>query len=186
MSLLVFAGGAQFAAVELWTWPVPVLALLLSTLLINSRHILMGASLGPKLKGFSLVQKLVGAHFLIDEGWALAERRALQTPITPAYWFSLTCTLPAVWVGSSLLGAWLGSFLGDPADFGADFAFPAIFIALIAGFWTGPRSAVPIAASAAASAAVHLTAGPPWHVAAGSFAGIAAAWLVAGPEETKR
>jgi predicted branched-subunit amino acid permease len=35
MSLLVFAGGAQFAAVELWTWPVPVLALLLSTLLIN-------------------------------------------------------------------------------------------------------------------------------------------------------
>src|SRR5690606_31462283 len=54
MSLLVFAGGAQFAAMELWTWPVPVAALAFSTLLVNARHILMGASLGPKLSGFTL------------------------------------------------------------------------------------------------------------------------------------
>ena len=53
MSLFVFAGGAQFAAVELWTYPVPILALAFSTLLINARHVLMGASLAPKMKGFS-------------------------------------------------------------------------------------------------------------------------------------
>src|ERR1041384_2141214 len=40
MSLLVFAGGAQFAAIEIWTYPVPVFALVVSTLLINPRHIL--------------------------------------------------------------------------------------------------------------------------------------------------
>ena len=45
MSALVFAGGAQFAAVEMWASPTPVLALIFSTLLINSRHVLMSASL---------------------------------------------------------------------------------------------------------------------------------------------
>jgi len=48
MSTLVIAGGAQFAAIELWGYPVPVAAILFSTLLVNARHVLMGASLAPK------------------------------------------------------------------------------------------------------------------------------------------
>ncbi|MFX5145956.1 AzlC family ABC transporter permease, partial [Acinetobacter baumannii] len=38
MSIFVFAGGAQFAALEIWTTPAPVLLLMFSTLLINARH----------------------------------------------------------------------------------------------------------------------------------------------------
>ena len=94
MSILVFAGGAQFAALELWTWPVPVLALAFSTLLINARHVLMGASLAPKFGEFSLFQRLLGASVLTDEAWALAERRALRRQLTPAYWFAVAATLP--------------------------------------------------------------------------------------------
>jgi predicted branched-subunit amino acid permease len=85
MSVIVFAGGAQFAAIELWAWPVPVAALVFSTLLINSRHVLMGASLSGKLRGFSLGRQLAAFFFLTDESWALSELRAMQTPITPAY-----------------------------------------------------------------------------------------------------
>ena len=87
-----------------------------------------------------------------------------------------------MWVGSTLLGAWLGSFLGDPARFGADFAFSALFIGLIAGFWRGPRTLFTIAASGGTSALVYLLAGPPWHVAAGAAAGIVAAYLAAPKE----
>ena len=47
MSIMVFAGGAQFAAIELWASPAPVAALVFSTLPINARHVLMGASLRP-------------------------------------------------------------------------------------------------------------------------------------------
>jgi 4-azaleucine resistance transporter AzlC len=176
MSLLVFAGGAQFAAVELWTYPVPVLALAFSTLLINARHVLMGASLATKLNGFSLLQRFCAFHFLTDESWALAERRALRQPIVPAYWFALASMLPIAWVGSTVLGAWLGSFMGEPERLGADFAF----IGLIAGFWRGRVTGVVIAASGAASALTYLVMGPPWHVAAGAFAGIAIAWAVPG------
>src|SRR5262245_28114658 len=72
MSLLVFAGGAQFAAIEIWSYPVPIFTLVLSTLLINARHILMGASLGPKLRALTTSQRLLGCFTLADENWALA------------------------------------------------------------------------------------------------------------------
>lgn len=182
MSLLVFAGGAQFAALELWTWPVPVAALIFSTLLINARHVLMGASLAPKMVGFSLRQRLIGLFFLTDEAWALAERRALTHRLTPSYWFGLAFVLPVAWVGSTVLGAWFGSLLGDPERLGADFAFTALFIGLVAGFWNGRVTAFTVAASGAAAALTYTLVGPPWHVAAGAFAGIAAAYLAAPPE----
>lgn len=175
MSVLVFAGGAQFAAVELWTYPMPVGTLIFSAALINARHILMGASLARRLGRFSPAQRLVGMHFLTDESWALAERRAWQRELTPVYWFAMAASLPPVWIGCTALGALLGSFLGDPRTVGADFAFTALFIGLIAGFWRGRSTFVTVAASGGAAAVVYALAGPPWHVAAGALSGIAAA-----------
>ena len=45
MSALVFAGSAQFVALGLWATPLPVLAIVLTTLVVNLRHVLMGAAL---------------------------------------------------------------------------------------------------------------------------------------------
>jgi 4-azaleucine resistance transporter AzlC len=183
MSLLVFAGGAQFAGIELWAYPVPVAALAFSTLLVNARHVLMGASLAPKTRTFSPLQRFLGFFFLTDEAWALSERRAAERMLTPAYWFASAAVLPLAWVGSSTLGAVAGAFLGDPQRYGADFAFTALFIGLIAGFWKGRGTAVTIAASAAVAALVYTVFGPPWHVAAGAAAGIAAAYVAAAESE---
>jgi 4-azaleucine resistance transporter AzlC len=198
MSIIVFAGGAQFAAVEIWSWPVPVFALVVSTLLINSRHVLMGMSLTPKLsESFSRPRILAGFYFLTDESWSLAEVHALQRPVTPAFWFAVSTILPVAWISSTFLGAVGGTFLGPPERYGADFAFAALFIGLIAGFWrvkyrdvflaikpsTVTRTLVPIFASGLVAALVYVTAGPPWHVLAGAFAGILAAYLSAPPEK---
>ncbi len=183
MSLLVFAGGAQFAAIGLWTYPVPIFAIVFSTLLINSRHLLMSASVTSKMTGFSRAGRLFAMFFLVDEIWAFAERRALSRPVTPAYWVGLAAPMFVAWMGATFLGAVLGSFMGDPARFGADFAFAAVFIGLTATFWKGVRSAFTIAASLAASALVYLVIGSPWHVAAGALAGIVAAWLAADPAD---
>src|SRR4051794_3205211 len=81
MSLLVFAGGAQFAAIETWIQPAPILTLAFATFLINARHVLMGASLSSKL-ALSRSQKFAALFFLTDETWALSERRALARPVT--------------------------------------------------------------------------------------------------------
>jgi 4-azaleucine resistance transporter AzlC len=182
MSVIVFAGGAQFAAIETWVYPVPVATLTLATLLINARHVLMGASLGPKLRA-SRWQKFIGFYFLTDESWALAERRSLDRPVTAAYWFAMAMTLPVSWIGSTILGAVLGSLLGDPARLGADFAFTALFIGLIGGFGHGRVALVTVATSGAVAALVYVFLGAPWHVASGALAGIAAAYLAAGTEE---
>src|SRR5437867_3427060 len=47
MSGLVFAGGAQFVALSLWMAPLPVAAIVLTTLVVNVRYLLMGAALRP-------------------------------------------------------------------------------------------------------------------------------------------
>ena len=79
MSAMVFAGGAQFAAIEQWMQPAPIVALAFGTLLINARHILMGASLTPKTASFSAGQRFLGFFAMADENWALSERRAAAT-----------------------------------------------------------------------------------------------------------
>jgi branched chain amino acid efflux pump len=175
MSLVVFAGGAQFAAIEIWSFPVPVFALVVSTSLINVRHVLMGASLRPKLHALSAPQRLLGCFTLADENWALAERRAAVRALSPTYFLVMGVAFWANWVVWSLVGALLGPVLGDPKRLGADFAFTAIFIALIVSLRTGPRSGVVVAASALTAAFVRGLIGSPWHVLSGAMAGIVAA-----------
>lgn len=178
MSVLVFAGGAQFAALETWIHPAPVLTLAFATFLINARHILMGASLSPKMT-MSRSEKFIAFFFLTDEAWALSERRALERPVTGAYWCAMSIALYVTWSSATMLGAIVGSFLGDPARLGADFAFTALFIGLIAGFGRGAVTLVAVAVSAIVASFVYLWVGAPWHVASGALAGIAGAYFVA-------
>ena len=78
MSFTVFAGSAQFAALEQWVQPVSILTLAFGTVLINCRHILMGASLTPKTALFSPAQRFLGFFMMADENWAMSERRAAR------------------------------------------------------------------------------------------------------------
>ncbi len=57
-------------------------ALAFGTLLINARHILMGASLAPKTTAFSRAQRFLGFFAMADENWAMSERRAAATRLT--------------------------------------------------------------------------------------------------------
>ena len=182
-SFLIFAGGAQFAGLEIWRAPPPILALVFSTLLINARHILMGASLKSKLGQFSFFQRAFGLFFMADENWAMAERRASGRTLTPAYFLAMSIVFWANWTLWSTLGAVGGAFLGDPKRIGADFAFTALFIGLVAGFWKGRSTAITVAASALAAAAAYRLFGPPWHVAAGALSGILAAYLYAARKD---
>jgi branched chain amino acid efflux pump len=183
MGGLVFAGGAQFAAVEIWSYPVPLAAVAFSTLLINARHVLMGASLAPKTRLFARWQRFLSFAVLADENWAFAERRAARQPLTFAYFAGMGAAFWINWIVWSSLGAVLGSFLGDPKRLGADFAFTALFIGLIASFGRGRVTLLAIAASAGAATLAFLAFGAPWHVAAGAVTGIGAAFFAAPREK---
>lgn len=178
MSSLVFAGSAQLVAIEIWTEPAPWVLLALTALTINARHLMMSASLGQKLGGFGLWQRLVGMAFLADEIWALAERRAASGQLHPAYYAGLAALLYGCFVCSTVAGAIVGPAIENPAGWGFDFAFIAIFIGLIVAFWRGPGTGVVIAASAITAVVVENLLGGVWHVLAGGGTGMAAAALL--------
>ena len=178
MSATVFAGGSQFIAIDLWTHPVPVLTLVISTIVVNLRHVLMGAALSPHLTRFSTTKKAGAMALLADEVWALAIKRAASHPLTPIYYAGLSIPLWVMWVSTTTVGAILGDGIEDPAQFGFDFAFAAIFLCLLVGLWQGVgRSALPLAAAASVAILTHWTIPGVWYVFLGGLAGALAGAL---------
>lgn len=85
MAGLNFGGGSEFAAIEVWTSPPHVLLIVAMTLLINSRHLLMGASLAPYLKHLPMKRVLPMLFFMCDESWAMGLKDASQRKGIPAF-----------------------------------------------------------------------------------------------------
>src|SRR5262245_58372969 len=179
MSTFVFAGSSQFVAIDLWREPAPWVLIGLTTLTINARHVMMGASLSRRLDAFTPRQRLVSLFFLADEVWAMAERRAAAGTLSPAFYAGLAAMLYGNWVLWTVSGTLLGAAIKNPAAWGFDFAFAAIFLGLIVGFWQGRGTGLVIAVSAIAAVAIERWLGGVWHILAGAFAGMAAAAILA-------
>ena len=67
MSGFVFAGASQFVAVGLWATPLPVAAIIFTTLIINLRHLLMSAALSPWFLRLPPAAAYGSLFFLNDE-----------------------------------------------------------------------------------------------------------------------
>src|SRR3546814_2877840 len=135
MGATVFAGASQFVAVEIWTTPPAVALLAATALMVNLRHVLMGAALAPHLRGWSRGATYGGLFFMADEIWAFALQRGAKTPLTPAYYLGLSLPLYLGWIATTTLGAIFGGVLQDPARYGLDFAFTAVFLTLLVSLW---------------------------------------------------
>lgn len=175
MSALVFAGGSQFVALDIWTHPAHWATLGLAALVVNIRHVLLSMSIGRKLTAFPGWLRYLSMLVLADEIWAMAEKRAWGATLTPAWYAGLAIPFYLVWVLTGLIGAALGAKIGNPAALGLDFAFTAVFIVLVAGFWKGRETGLILLASAAAAVVVHALVPGAWYIAAGATAGIVAA-----------
>ena len=172
MSTIVFAGSSQFVAVDLWRDPAPWLFLGFTALIVNIRHVLMGASLARHMGNFPRGSKALSLFVMCDEAWAFAERRALSHPLTLAYYLGLALPCWVTWLISSYFGAVIGTRFGDPAHYGVDFAFAAMFIAILAGFWKGPRTGAVLAASGLVAALAKLFIPGAWYIVLGGLAGV--------------
>ncbi|KAA3507233.1 branched-chain amino acid ABC transporter permease [Rhizobium rhizogenes] len=175
MSILVFAGGSQFVAMDLWTHPASWSALGFAALLVNLRHVLMSASIAGKLDDFTGWRKYAAMLVLTDESWALSEFRAVAGRLTAAFFTGAALPIYLVWNIATLTGALLGSVMGDMTVIGLDFAFPAVFIVLLMGFWKGRETGLVLLASAAAAFVTHALVPGAWYIAAGALAGLSVA-----------
>jgi 4-azaleucine resistance transporter AzlC len=130
MSLLVFTGASQFAAIGIIDGGGSPAAALGSALLLAARNTAYGIAVAPLLRG-PLRQRLVAAHLVVDEpaGLALAEEGPARQ--RQAFWFA-GVALFVCWNVGTLVGSLSGQAIGDPETFGLDAAFPAGFVALLA------------------------------------------------------
>ena len=178
MSASVFAGAAQFVAIEVWHDPVPWVLLTVTALIVNIRHVLMGASLSRHMGAIDRRWHPLMMFLMADENWAFSERRALKTPLSLSYYFGLALPMWITWTASSLIGAIVGRSFVDPAAYGFDFAFSAMFIGILAGFWKGPRTGAVLGASAIAAALAKLYVPGAWYIVIGGIVGVIVAALL--------
>lgn len=179
MSLLVFAGSAQFVAAGLLGQGVGVALIVLTTFIVNLRHTFYAATLGPHLRGLSQRWLAPLAFWLTDETFAVAIHRYQQQPgMAHRQWYYLGSALAMYgnWQLCTLIGIIAGSQLAGLADWGLEFAMIATFIGIIV-----PRiiSRPMLACALAAGAVAVLARDLPYQLGlmAGSLAGIAAGVL---------
>lgn len=133
MSLMVHAGSAQFAVVGMWN-ASGAIAIILATLIINLRHLLMGASVAPYLRALPLRWKALLAVWMSDESYALAMAAYQQGRGSHLYFFGANLGIYIIWPLSGLIGGIIGAAIPDPARFGLDLIFPLAFLGLISSF----------------------------------------------------
>jgi len=130
MSVLVFAGAAQFASVSVLAAGGGVASAVTAGLLINARFLPMGLALAPALRGGPLRRAAEG-QAMVDASWALANRG--DGRFDRDMMIGATIPQAACWWTGTALGALGGSLIGDPQALGLDAMFPAFYLALLVG-----------------------------------------------------
>lgn len=135
MSALVFAGSAQFIAVSLLASGTGLLVILITTMIVNLRHLLYSASLLPYVRHLPQPWRIGLAFALTDESFAVVHRHYLlsRAPLIYQHWYSLGSCLAmySVWFLCTLSGVLLGQALPSMADWGLDFAMVATLIGIV-------------------------------------------------------
>ena len=130
MSLMVFAGASQFIAVGMIASGIATLPIILTTLAVNSRHLLMSSAIAPFFKGLSLKKVIALSAQLTDESFAVAMADTSKISGRPNYQIALQMTAWLAWFAGSVIGGVFGSLI-DSASFGIPFAMTALFICLL-------------------------------------------------------
>ncbi|HVM40130.1 MAG TPA: AzlC family ABC transporter permease [Acidimicrobiia bacterium] len=128
MSLLVFAGASQFAAVGIVAAGGTEISAVASGVLLNTRELPFGMAVG-RLLGDGRARRAVGSQLVIDESTALALAQPDAGLGRLAFWGAGI----AVYVTWNL-ATWAGALAGSGLDVeaaGLDAAFPAAFVALV-------------------------------------------------------
>ncbi|MEE1243551.1 AzlC family ABC transporter permease [Frisingicoccus sp.] len=138
MSLLIYAGSMQFAAINLISSGAGLITVALTTLMVNARHLFYGISMVDKYKDTKPYKPYL-IFGLTDETYSLV----CDGPgLTKEDYFQITLFDQIYWVTGSVLGVVIGERV--PFDFaGVDFALTALFVSIVADQWVTNKDHVP-------------------------------------------
>ena len=169
MSLLIFSGTLQVATLGLLASSAGPVAIIVTAIALNTRHVVLGMIVRPRLTG-STVRRALTAWFLIDESFGLAltagQRAGVVLVVGGGIFYAAWQV--GTWLG--VLGARVVSLEGV-----AGAVFPVLFIGLAA--LTSRRRSDAVRAAVAGALVAAMSLFPPLY----PFAAIIAALVVSGP-----
>jgi 4-azaleucine resistance transporter AzlC len=131
MSLIVFAGAAQLAAIQLIGSNASIAIILFTVLVINMRFVVYGISLSPYIKGFKGWKKLL-VYGIVDQTYAASINR-FENKSHPEdeeqYFLGTVTAIWATWIVGTAVGSILGSWI--PEGLNLDFIIPLIFLSIL-------------------------------------------------------
>jgi len=130
LSVIVFAGASQLAAIDLLGANSPLAVVILTAVVINLRMMMYSASIAPKLRDQPARWKALMAYLLTDQAYALSIARYRDESIDRRWYFlGAALTLWVTWQATTVIGYVLGA--GVPDTWGLEFAVPLVFLALL-------------------------------------------------------
>lgn len=142
MSLIVFAGSAQYVAITFLTTIFNPVNALIMTLVVNARHLFYGISLLDKYR-FTGKFKPYLIFGLCDETFSIACSVDPPENIDKNwFYFFITLLNHTYWVLGSAIGGLLGSMLEFDTK-GLDFALTALFVVIFVDQWKNHKDHKP-------------------------------------------
>jgi 4-azaleucine resistance transporter AzlC len=171
MSIIVFAGSAQFIAVGLFASGTGPAAVILTTFVVNLRHMLMAASLAPYLTGWKKRYLAFFSYELTDETFALHSAASSKLGECRLEALSLNITAQTSWVIGTILGIVASGLIGDVKPLGLDYALEAMFIGLLVGQCDSPVRVITALLSGGIATLLYLAGWHQFHIIVATVAG---------------
>ena len=149
MSLFIYAGSMQYAAVGLLTGGASLIAVALTTLAVNARHVFYGVSMLDKYKNTGMLKPYL-IFGLTDETYSLTCSVDHTMPEYGKYSLLVTLLDHAYWVCGTALGVLLGAVIPFNTE-GIDFALTALFLTVFIEQWLSAKRYFPALVGVGAS-----------------------------------
>jgi predicted branched-subunit amino acid permease len=185
ITTLVFAGASQFAALEMWQEPLPVLPLLLSTLAINARFLLMSASLYPWLRDLRPAARYGCAVLLTDSNWAMSMTAYYRGENNAGILLGSGLALWVAWVIGGWIGVCFSSGITAPERFGLDVIMGCFLLTMLLSGRRDFPVLLPWSVAGLAALAAVWWLPPHTHVVVGGLAGGCASLLLPFRSDTQ-
>ncbi|QSX38448.1 AzlC family ABC transporter permease [Shewanella sedimentimangrovi] len=130
MSAIIFAGSAQLVALGMLKAASGLMAILVTTALITSRHLLYAMAMREAISPLPLRWRLILGFLLTDELFAIANQGKLAK-FDPWYALGGGLSFYLGWNLATLAGILAGNAVDNLGSLGLDFAIAATFIALV-------------------------------------------------------
>ena len=131
MSAVVFAGASQFAALNMLMIGVSMADILITTALLNARHIMMGSSISQRMeRGINPFEKFALFFFLTDESFSIASLQGAEI-VTPGFLWGVQLPIFLTWNVLTLCGYIGTAFLPRDLQSSMGIAIYALFLAII-------------------------------------------------------